>query len=182
MASCAGRDGWRNGRGRPGNLRSTIAFDSTPFRPCLSQPPPPEAVLFRRKCAGAFTSRGLIPFLSIYAVCHFLLRKWGYQKVATATKALAVCLWRRGAGAFDSLRSGRCPSPVGLPISASLRFRMFMRMQENFTGCRVLTYCVMSNCTRETPAEDWNHEPRISQIITDKMAWGCRSSIWRLEG
>ncbi len=24
-------------------------------------------------------------------------------------------------------------------------FRMFMRMQENFTGCRVLTYCVMSN-------------------------------------
>lgn len=25
------------------------------------------------------------------------------------------------------------------------KFRMFMRMQENFTGCRVLTYCVMSN-------------------------------------
>ena len=25
------------------------------------------------------------------------------------------------------------------------RFRMFMRMQENFTGCRVLSYCVMSN-------------------------------------
>ena len=24
-------------------------------------------------------------------------------------------------------------------------FRMFMRMQENFTGCRVLAYCVMSN-------------------------------------
>jgi REP element-mobilizing transposase RayT len=24
-------------------------------------------------------------------------------------------------------------------------FRMFMRMQENFTGCRVQTYCVMSN-------------------------------------
>ena len=24
-------------------------------------------------------------------------------------------------------------------------FRMFMRMQEKFTGCRVLTYCVMSN-------------------------------------
>ena len=24
-------------------------------------------------------------------------------------------------------------------------FRMFMRMQENFTGCRVLSYCVMSN-------------------------------------
>ena len=24
-------------------------------------------------------------------------------------------------------------------------FRMFMRMQENFTGCRLLTYCVMSN-------------------------------------
>jgi REP element-mobilizing transposase RayT len=24
-------------------------------------------------------------------------------------------------------------------------FRMFMRMQENFTGCRVLTFCVMSN-------------------------------------
>jgi REP element-mobilizing transposase RayT len=24
-------------------------------------------------------------------------------------------------------------------------FRMFMRMQENFTGCRVLTYRVMSN-------------------------------------
>jgi REP element-mobilizing transposase RayT len=24
-------------------------------------------------------------------------------------------------------------------------FRMFLRMQENFTGCRVLTYCVMSN-------------------------------------
>jgi putative transposase len=24
-------------------------------------------------------------------------------------------------------------------------FRTFMRMQENFTGCRVLTYCVMSN-------------------------------------
>jgi REP element-mobilizing transposase RayT len=25
------------------------------------------------------------------------------------------------------------------------RFRMFMRMMENFSGCRVLTYCVMSN-------------------------------------
>ena len=25
------------------------------------------------------------------------------------------------------------------------KFRMFMRMAENFTGCRVLTYCVMSN-------------------------------------
>ena len=25
------------------------------------------------------------------------------------------------------------------------KFRMFMRMYENFTGCRVLTYCVMSN-------------------------------------
>ena len=24
-------------------------------------------------------------------------------------------------------------------------FQMFMRMQENFEGCRVLTYCVMSN-------------------------------------
>jgi putative transposase len=24
-------------------------------------------------------------------------------------------------------------------------FRIFMRMQENFTGCRVLSYCVMSN-------------------------------------
>jgi hypothetical protein len=24
-------------------------------------------------------------------------------------------------------------------------FRMFIRMQENFTGCRVLSYCVMSN-------------------------------------
>ncbi len=24
-------------------------------------------------------------------------------------------------------------------------FRMFMRMQENFTGCRVLSYCIMSN-------------------------------------
>ena len=24
-------------------------------------------------------------------------------------------------------------------------FRMFMRMQENFSGCRVLAYCVMSN-------------------------------------
>jgi hypothetical protein len=25
------------------------------------------------------------------------------------------------------------------------QFRMFMRMQENFSGCRVLSYCVMSN-------------------------------------
>ncbi len=24
-------------------------------------------------------------------------------------------------------------------------FRMFMRMQENFSGCRVLAYCIMSN-------------------------------------
>jgi REP element-mobilizing transposase RayT len=24
-------------------------------------------------------------------------------------------------------------------------FRMFMRMQENFSGCRVLSYCIMSN-------------------------------------
>jgi REP element-mobilizing transposase RayT len=24
-------------------------------------------------------------------------------------------------------------------------FRMFMRMQENFSGCQVLTYCVLSN-------------------------------------
>jgi hypothetical protein len=25
------------------------------------------------------------------------------------------------------------------------QFRMFMRMQENFTGCRVLAYCLMCN-------------------------------------
>jgi hypothetical protein len=25
------------------------------------------------------------------------------------------------------------------------KFRTFMRMQENFSGCRVLAYCVMSN-------------------------------------
>ena len=25
------------------------------------------------------------------------------------------------------------------------RFRMLMRMQENFSGCRVMAYCVMSN-------------------------------------
>ena len=25
------------------------------------------------------------------------------------------------------------------------KFRVFMRMQENFSGCRVLSYCVMSN-------------------------------------
>jgi len=25
------------------------------------------------------------------------------------------------------------------------KFRTFMRMQENFTGCRVVTYCLMSN-------------------------------------
>ena len=25
------------------------------------------------------------------------------------------------------------------------QFRMFMRMQENFSGCRVLAYCIMSN-------------------------------------
>ena len=25
------------------------------------------------------------------------------------------------------------------------KFRMFMRMQENFSGCRVLSYCIMSN-------------------------------------
>jgi len=25
------------------------------------------------------------------------------------------------------------------------QFRMFMRMQENFSGCRVLSYCFMSN-------------------------------------
>ena len=25
------------------------------------------------------------------------------------------------------------------------RFRMFMRMQENFSGCRILSYCIMSN-------------------------------------
>lgn len=25
------------------------------------------------------------------------------------------------------------------------QFRMFMRMQENFSGCRVLSYCIMSN-------------------------------------
>jgi putative transposase len=25
------------------------------------------------------------------------------------------------------------------------QFRMFLRMQENFSGCRVLSYCVMSN-------------------------------------
>ena len=24
-------------------------------------------------------------------------------------------------------------------------FRMFMRMQENFSGCRILSYCIMSN-------------------------------------
>jgi len=24
-------------------------------------------------------------------------------------------------------------------------FRMFMRMQENFTGCRVLSYCIMAD-------------------------------------
>ena len=25
------------------------------------------------------------------------------------------------------------------------KFRTYMRMQENFSGCRVLTYCVLSN-------------------------------------
>ncbi|RYD69426.1 MAG: hypothetical protein EOP84_28500, partial [Verrucomicrobiaceae bacterium] len=25
------------------------------------------------------------------------------------------------------------------------QFRIFMRIQENFTGCRVLSYCIMSN-------------------------------------
>ena len=25
------------------------------------------------------------------------------------------------------------------------KFRVFLRMQENFSGCRVLSYCVMSN-------------------------------------
>ena len=25
------------------------------------------------------------------------------------------------------------------------KFRTFMRMQENFTGCRVLAYCILSN-------------------------------------
>jgi putative transposase len=25
------------------------------------------------------------------------------------------------------------------------KFRTFMRMQENFSGCRVLSYCIMSN-------------------------------------
>jgi len=25
------------------------------------------------------------------------------------------------------------------------KFRIFMRMQENFSGCRVLSYCIMSN-------------------------------------
>jgi REP element-mobilizing transposase RayT len=30
------------------------------------------------------------------------------------------------------------------------KFRTFMRMQEKFSGCRVLAYCVMSN--HATPA------------------------------
>ncbi len=35
-------------------------------------------------------------------------------------------------------------SPRGV-AGATSSFRMFMRMYENFSGCRVLSYCVMSN-------------------------------------
>jgi REP element-mobilizing transposase RayT len=56
------------------------------------------------------------------------------------------------------------------------QFRMFMRMQENFSGCRVLSYCVMSNhfhVLLEVPPmpEDGIAEPvllkRLSAIYTE---------------
>jgi len=36
-------------------------------------------------------------------------------------------------------------SPQGRGGGLDQQFRMFMRMQENFSGCRVLSYCFMSN-------------------------------------
>ena len=54
------------------------------------------------------------------------------------------------------------------------QFRMYMRMQENFTGCRVLAYCIMSNhfhILLEVP-------PMPEEGISDQELIKCLSAIY----
>ena len=65
-------------------------------------------------------------------------------------------------------------------------FRMFMRMQENFTGCRVLSYCVMSNhfhVLLEVPRmveggiSDGELLKRLSAVHTETFVAGVEKEI-----
>jgi len=64
------------------------------------------------------TGGGLTSFLSVHASCHFLLRKWFKLK--------------------SQLRRWHCRFAFG-PEDKE-QFRIYMRMMENFSGCRVLAY------------------------------------------
>ena len=65
-------------------------------------------------------------------------------------------------------------------------FRMFMRMQENFTGCRVLSYCIMSNHfhllleippMEEGGISDGELLKRLSAIYTEAFVAGVAQEI-----
>ena len=65
-------------------------------------------------------------------------------------------------------------------------FRMFMRMQENFTGCRVLSYCIMSNHFHlllevspmaEGGISDGELLKRLSAIYTEAFVAGVAQEI-----
>ncbi len=68
-------------------------------------------------------------------------------------------------------------------------FRMFMRMYENFSGCRVLSYCVMSNhfhILLEVPPmevggiSDEKLLKRLGALYPDSFVSGvARSLLWR---
>jgi len=66
------------------------------------------------------------------------------------------------------------------------KFRMFMRMQENFSGCRVLSYCVMSNhfhVLLEVPPmpaggiSDETLLQRLASVYTDAVVAGVESEL-----
>ena len=66
-------------------------------------------------------------------------------------------------------------------------FRMFMRMYENFTGCRVLSYCVMSNHFHlllevpSKPEEGISDElllRRLGALHSEKYVAGVAAKAW----
>ena len=53
-------------------------------------------------------------------------------------------------------------------------FRMFLRMYENFSGCRVLSYCVMSNhfhVLLEVP-------PMVAVVLSDELLLQRLSALY----
>ncbi len=66
------------------------------------------------------------------------------------------------------------------------KFRVFMRMQENFSGCRVLSYCVMSNHFHillevpPMPADGFSDEEllkRLSALYTEAFVAGVAGEL-----